>query len=269
MINYILILIFVLLLVFSYLFIKFKKDKYDKVENSAVIVGTARDIEKFLKNTIKKLEMISEIFQKYQIIIYENDSKDNTLNILNNWKNNNKNIEIISEKNVSGLRTQRLAYGRNILLKKALKLNYDYLIVIDLDDVNQNLTKDSILSSLNNKNEWAVMCANQKKYYDLYALRTYDDWLPFDCWDCMKIKSDREFCINSRNKNLPKDRLINVKSCFGGLAIYKMKYINKCVYYGGEGDTEVCEHVSFNECINNYYNGKIYINTNMINMTNN
>jgi hypothetical protein len=81
MINYILILIFVLLLVFSYLFIKFKKDKYDKVENSAVIVGTARDIEKFLKNTIKKLEMISEIFQKYQIIIYENDSKDNTLNI--------------------------------------------------------------------------------------------------------------------------------------------------------------------------------------------
>ena len=114
----------------------------------SVIVGTARDIEKFLKNTIKKLEMISEIFQKYQIIIYENDSKDNTLNILNNWKNNNKNIEIISEKNVSGLRTQRLAHGRNILLKKALKLNYDYLIVIDLDDVNQNLTKESILSSL-------------------------------------------------------------------------------------------------------------------------
>ena len=123
MINYILILIFVFLLVFSYLFIKFKKDKYDKVENSAVLGGTARDIEKFLKNTIKKLEMISEIFQKYQIIIYENDSKDNTLNILNNWKNNNKNIEIISEKNVSGLRTQRLAHGRNILLKKALKLN--------------------------------------------------------------------------------------------------------------------------------------------------
>jgi glycosyltransferase involved in cell wall biosynthesis len=266
MINYILLLFFILLF-FCYLFIK-NKDNY-KVKNSAVIVGTARDIEKFLKNTIKKLEMISQLFEKYQIIIYENDSKDNTLKILKKWKNNNKNIEIISEKNVKGLRTQRLAHGRNIILKRALKLNYDYLIVIDLDDVNQDLTKESILSSLNNKEDWAVMCANQKKYYDVYALRTYDDWMPFDCWHCMKVKRDREFCINSRNKNLPKDSLINVKSCFGGLAIYKMKYINKCVYYGGEGNTEICEHVAFNQCINKYYNGKIYINTNMINMSNN
>ncbi len=236
--------------------------------SSAVIVGCARDIEKFLDNTLKKIEMIYNLFQKSQIIIYENDSKDNTLKKLNEWKNkSNLSIKIINERNVQGLRTHRLSNCRNILLKEALKFEYEYFIVIDLDDVIQSLDKESILSSLNYKNDWSVLCSNQNKnYYDLWALRTLDDWMPYDCWECNKIKNDIKFCVNNRYKNLKKQsELIEVVSCFGGLAIYKTKSIKNCKYYGGEGQTELCEHVKFNECIRNYNNGKVYINTNMIN----
>ncbi len=245
-------------------------NKTPKKLSSAVIVGTARDIAKFLENSIKKLEMIAGLFEKHQIIIYENDSKDKTLNILNKWEKEKKDkysIKIISEKNVPGLRTHRLSHGRNLLLNEALKFNYEYLIVVDLDDVIQELREDSFLSSFNYKDDWAVMCANQKgQYYDLWALRTLDNWLPFDCWNCDKIKKDRNFCVTSRYKNIPKQKeLIEVTSCFGGLAIYKTKYIKNCKYYGGEGNNESCEHVNFNECIKYYNGGKLHINTNMIN----
>ena len=71
---------------------------------------------------------------------------------------------------------------------------------------------------------------------------------------------------NSKNIHIPGDSdLIEVKSCFGGLGIYKTKFIKNCKYYGGEDtDNEVCEHVAFNECI--YANGgKLFINPKMIN----
>jgi hypothetical protein len=237
-------------------------------ENSVTIVGTARNIDKYLDKIIEKIEMISSLFKKSNIVIYENDSNDKTINILINWKNNSKlNIRIISEKNIPGKRTHRLSYARNKLLNIALELNNYYLVVMDLDNVNLLLTKKYFLSSFNYKNDWACLCANQKdKYYDLWALRTKDDWLNFDCWECVNKKKNVNFCVNSRYKNLPKQKeLIEVNSCFGGLAIYKIKYLKDCKYYGGTNNDEVCEHVNLNNDIRLKNNGKIYINTNMIN----
>jgi len=245
-----------------------QKYSQDMMYSSATIVGTARDIEKYLPTTIKKIELISNTFKKVNIIIYENDSIDNTLKILNNWKLNSKyDIKIISETNIPGKRTHRLSYARNLLLDEALKLNNYYLIVIDLDDVNSSLTIDNFLSSFSYENDWACLCANQKdKYYDLWALRTKDDWMNFDCWQCFNEKNDIDFCVKSREKNLPvQKKLIEVESCFGGLAIYKTKYLRNCKYYGGKDDFETCEHVNFNNDIRNKNNGTIFINTNMIN----
>lgn len=245
-----------------------KIKKYLKTVNVS-IVGTARDIEKYINNIINKIEMISNLFNKSEILIFENDSKDKTLSKLNEWKFNSKNnITIISENNIKGLRTQRLSYARNLLLEKALQSNYEYLIVIDLDDVNSELTEINFLSSFNYENtDWAVMCSNQKNnYYDLWALRTFDDWMPFDCWECKNITGDKKYCVDDRFKKISPDfNLIDVKSCFGGLAIYKTKYLKNCEYYGGQNKKEVCEHVNLNNDIINKNKGKIFINTQMIN----
>ena len=219
--------------------------------------------------------MLKSLFKSSKIIIYENDSKDNTLNILKDWEKE-KLIYLITEKDVKGTRTERLAYARNLLYNEAMKHTFDLLIVIDLDNVIYKLTKESIFSCFNLKQNWAMLGANQiYKYYDLWALRTYDDWMPFDCWYCTQSNKPEkytsiEYCIYSRYKKIPTYvKPIKVKSCFGGAAIYKRKYLDNCSY--GTGNQlingkiyEKCEHVDFNNSILNN-GGKIYINPKFIN----
>ena len=140
-----------------------------------------------------------------------------------------------------------------------------------MDDVNHGLTKDAFLSSFEYK-DWAVMTANQsQEYYDKWALRTYDDWMPFDLWYCYNHEGKgAEYCLDRGAKNVPKNKEpILVKSAFGGLGIYKTKYLES-VKYRGNGSNEdvvsfdICEHVPLNNEISKK-GGKIYINPKMIN----
>lgn len=247
------------------------KEKYDeKLLSSATIVGTAKNIEKYLPETIKKLEMIANLFYQHQIIIYENDSKDKTLSILKEWKSSREDkydIKIISEKNIRGRRTHVLSRARNLLLKEALKYEYEYFIVVDLDDVITDLDEEGILSSFeqNDKVDWAGIGGNQNIYYDIWALRTKDDWLKFDWMECYSKLKDYNHCCISRHREInPNDEMIEVDSCFGGIMIYKTKYIKDSYYYGGEINKEVCEHVNFNHQIRLKNNGRLFINPKMI-----
>ena len=52
-----------------------------------VVVGCARDIMKYLPTTKINLQMLKNLFKSCKIIVYENDSKDNTLDILKQWAN--------------------------------------------------------------------------------------------------------------------------------------------------------------------------------------
>jgi hypothetical protein len=239
-----------------------------------VIVGCARDIESYLTNTKKKLEMVKSLFRSSKIIIYENDSKDKTLEILSTW-NKEKFIKLITEKNVKGIRTERLAYARNLLYKEAMKSKFDLLIVIDLDNVINDLTPESIMSCFNKElidKNWAMLGANQTgNYYDMFALKTYNDWMDIDLMKCRHIdKLPENFCLTDRYKNIPKNnKPIQVKSCFGGIAIYKRQYLDNCDYGKGfqmnvDEKIEFCEHVDFNECVIKN-GGKIYINPKFIN----
>ena len=237
-----------------------------------IIVGCARNIDKYLDNALIKINMIKSLFKLTKVIIYENDSSDNTLDILKDWENKQI-ITLITEKNVPGLRTERLAHGRNILYNEAMKHSFDLLIVMDLDNVIELLSIEGILSCFDIKEDWAMIGGNQLgNYYDLWALRTYDDWMPFDCWECVnQNKKSSDYCINSRFKNIPKNsNPIKVKSCFGCIAIYKRKYLNNCSYGNGLQDNkyEICEHVTFNEYIIKN-GGNIYINPQLITFNNN
>lgn len=260
------IVLFVIVLLIIVLLMLYSTSTYSTKYPSVVIIGCARDIEKHLPVSIQKVENICSLFDESSIIIFENDSTDKTLEILNNWKK----AEVISEKNVKGTRTQRLAYARNKLMEEALKKNAEYIVIVDLDDKCADITNESILSTLNNNHvkDWAMMGANQKDvYYDLWALRTFDSWMPGDYWSRDNCKKD-ECGDNTKGigfKNIPKtDKPIEVKSCFGGLGVYKTKYLNECTYYGGQHGKEVCEHVSFHEGIRKN-GGKLYINPEMIN----
>lgn len=238
-----------------------------KLESSVTIVGTARDVEAYVPMTIKKMEMVLSLFRSGSIVIYENDSKDNTLKMLQQWAKRNKNVALISEKNVEGKRTHRLAYARNLLMRAALGLGREYVVVMDMDDKNRSLRRRPFLTSFQYKDlEWAMMAANQKrKYYDVWALRTYDNWLTFDWMQCARVVRNMDFCLTHRSRNVPAhSEPIAVKSAFGGVAVYRARYLLNATYRGGEGEGEVCEHVSFNEDVRTKNGGKLYINPKMI-----
>ncbi len=55
--------------------------------------------------------------------------------------------------------------------------------------------------------------------------------------------------------------LVEVNSCFGGLALYKIKSINNCLYDSIDND---CEHVSFHDCLKKQYKARIFMNPAMI-----
>ncbi len=239
-----------------------------------ILVGCARDIGKYLYNTLNKINMIKKMFKSTKVFIYENDSTDNTLDILKDWENKNI-IKLITEKNVPGLRTERLAHGRNMLYKEAMKNYFDLLIVMDLDDVIELLSEEGILSCFDMKEKWDMVGGNQLgNYYDVWALRTYDDWMNFDWEECHYIKKKSiNYCLSSRMKNIPiNSEPIKVKSCFGGFAIYKRKYLDNCSYGNGlqgndDNKYQICEHVTFNE----YFvknGGTIYINPKLITFNN-
>lgn len=236
------------------------------IKNNACIIGTAKNIFPHLPLTIKVFEQIASFFTKCNIIIYENDSDDNTLEYLEKWKEKSSiNIKIISEKNIEGPRTHVLAYARNKLIKEAIQTSCEYIIVSDMDNVLQRFNIKGFLSCFHNNNDWAAVGANgmghNKKYYDLWALRTYDNWCNTDVWEDYRKTRNYNQSVDSKHIILPDSTFIKVESCFGGMIIYKTKYLDNCTYSGiGITNIETCEHVSFNKGIIKN-GGVIYINT--------
>ena len=224
-----------------------------------VICGCARDNGKYLPDVLKKINEITKLCNKYYIIIYENDSIDNTLELLTEFNKKHKDkCHIISENNIDKIypkRTHRLGYTRNKILdyieQNEFNDKYNYYLNMDLDDVNVNLDVNSIKRVLKSRLNWDVVSANQKDYYDYWALRTekYNN----NSW------AEGLHPALSNNKHLwgKVDKInkpFKVLSAFGGLAIYKMDKIKNCKYDGiyknkYSKEEEDCEHVEFHKQI--------------------
>ena len=65
-----------------------KIEEVNLSNSSIVIVACARDVEKYIENFRKNMRKITNLFQDYQILIYESESKDNTRKLLYTWRYN-------------------------------------------------------------------------------------------------------------------------------------------------------------------------------------
>jgi hypothetical protein len=237
---------------------------------SVIFAGTCRDVQQYIEPVLKHIDKCGEKFKKYTVIIYENDSIDKTRELL--LKNKKENYIYIFDDNVTEKRrTMRLANGRNKILRKIRKINknkeYDYLINLDLDDVNRN---GKFVDSIENcfkydVNTWDVMTGYQNNdYYDLWALRM-KPILEVDCWmeTGMNIREIHYIVNNYINqKRKEKEYLIKVDSSFGGIAVYKLSIIPEHCKYIGEkhNGNQHCEHVEFHRAIRQN-GGIIFLNT--------
>jgi hypothetical protein len=256
-----------------------------------VIVGCTKNNEKYIRSNLLKLVQIGSQFKDYKIIIYENDSTDNTLHQLEAFKLANQNFDFIHETQVEykyskyrniDMRAAVLTHGRNILLNQAINKYsmYDYMIMTDMDNVLIDFNPQNIGEAFkHNVEDWDAITANCTiKYYDIWTLRISNDiWKPeihgkiwnepivHDCWRQIFKNIHPLLCVDNYQKFIPPTMpLIETDSSFGGLGIYKISKIKNCKYngfvYNSDGTVKYsqCEHVAFSADIRKN-GGKIFI----------
>lgn len=261
-----------------------KKGKIILSESSIIICSIVRDCGRNLKANIKTVNSLCKLTKEYQVIIFENDSKDNTKDILTGWSKEDENILVnITDFNVektipshtessnknpffSRKRIEKMAYYRNQYLEYIWnnKLEADYIIVVDLDV--EKISINGIISSFGHQNRWDVISANgfslspklTKRYHDSYAL--------IECGNQNTPQSEQSIINNQYKFGFLKKQhpLFKVYSAYGGLAIYKFNVIAGQKYEvisNNDPCVEVkCEHVGLHEQI--HLNGfhEFYIN---------
>jgi len=240
--------------------------------------GIARNVEKTLKPNIERLERTAGPFLDHKIFIYENDSSDNTANILKNdsrvisvhehRKNENYWEDINTGKAHNHYhRCKELAECRNRYIQGVHETHcesYDYMCVLDLDlygwsysGFYESLTwleapncasvsSYGVLSDYENK--LTLETSSGFLMYDSFAFRPfgYNDMLP----------PNHQVQFNSIQPNI--DKPIQVRCNFGGLAIYKMKYAAQSTYKTKLSNNLVdSEHVHFYDKISGF--GKVHL----------
>lgn len=300
----IIIILFILIYLFQYnqeelikdniprdIFNKIDYSEFDKnanigLENASksklIICGLIRNGEKNISNFIKKCLKLCSYFKDYRILIMENDSNDNTREILLNWNKLNPKIIILGcgvnapkckmnfretkDWSISKFRIGKMVKLRNIYLDYIKKYfnDFDYTIVWDMDLVG-SVYIDGIFNTLGkmaeNKNIDAV-CANGVRryfrnftYYDCYAHIMEDENIDSNdrFMHALKIKFNT---MKDRNKN----KLIKVKSCFGGFTIYRTSSLLNSEYSSDLDNTLECEHTGLHSDMENVYYNPLMIN---------
>jgi hypothetical protein len=242
-------------------------------------VGCARDCAAHLPAVLANIARAADLFAEAAFIFVENDSRDETVDMLEAFAVKNSRVHI---ERATGLgaactrRTERLAIARNRYLERIAASDlqsFDYLIIVDMDEVNEEpWDRDALVRAigfLQSSPEHAGVFANQPSlYYDMWALR-HPHACPGDVWDeVMEYAalnhpvSDAdafEATFAKRLFRLPEDQPpIEVDSAFGGLGIYRLGAALEQRYTGTRRRTlsvrgssvvleaQVCEHVSFN-----------------------
>jgi len=202
---------------------------------------------------------IGSYFKDYKIVVFENDSVDNTKIILSSLKENEK-IKIIQKDGLDKsfpFRTERISFARNTLFNEVKKIGSDYFCTMDLDGViGSNFDFDGFLSNFHFDECWdAVFPANTDKYYDIWTLR-HPDICPGDYERQMNtmdpIFSDAiifDACLtNLQSMDFRKLKgWLQVTSAFGGMGIYKTSKFVHSNYFGVKDGYEASDHVAFHK----------------------
>lgn len=226
------------------------QENYDCRNEKVVICGVCKNVAVALPIMIKKIEKLGEEFKDYAVIIYENNSTDESKNQLLCWARNNKKVQLISEdltyeqlctrtiahakRDGAPCRMELIAYARNQVLNVALSEKFDdfkFVIMTDLDFL-EGWSALDVVETLKTHTPWDCIAANcmtrDTRYYDRYAFRDEDfpfgpEFIGEDFWQ------EANACSQSfdRNGNFKK-----VFSAFGGLAIFKRDALKGCEYSG-------------------------------------
>jgi hypothetical protein len=252
---------------------QFIKDK------NITILSLVRDCDTVLSRNIETISsFLSDYCKDYKILFFENDSSDNTKNILNTINNNN--IDIFSYNFdrpkfgpvKSHDRIKALSEYRNLLKEKATDTKSDYVIVLDFDF--KDISTNGLLNSfgwINDVPTIKAMAGNSFEYKlfnnnsNSKNLWNYDSWAYRGSWwkDWHLMKGITENNIDPMLWFgfwiLPRgSQPVSVNSAFGGCCIYESKYyLDQDIKYSDND----CEHVTLHyNLYKNYSEFRLFLN---------
>jgi len=225
------------------------------ISNKKVILCfMVRDGEKYLKNNLEKInKFLKNNFNVYHILYIENDSIDNTRNILKNLeKSMPLSGEILNLKNKYSVdmckntkeynckkRTNFLGFLRQKLVDnvKSKFSNYDYMVMCDLDfiafDFNDLKNMFSILIHKNYDAIFGMSVKSNNEVYDTAAISPL-------------IHKYLYSYFFKKNQSTTK-----VSSAFSGFGIYSIKKVIDNGSHYTTDSTDI-EHIHFNKNLDTY-----------------
>lgn len=201
----------------------------------AVICGAIKNCGKDVQNVYNNMLTIASLFVEYKIIFSYDHSHDNTLSLLRNFKEKNPNVIIhVNNDKTFKDRTHNLAKARNAYVKiiRDNYSHYDYMFVIDCDEVSSSPVKLDILKKhLNKSNAWDILSFNKRIYYDSWALSIAPYFINCHLFGGKGSRIYSQY-VSNLLKRTPPNQYLRCLSAFNGFAIYKIKKILNCSYNG-------------------------------------
>lgn len=240
------------------------------------VVSLARNVGDRLEENLKIIQELGDNFQNFTHFIYENDSTDNTVEILTKWSDASKNHHLLSEKlnvpefgqSTTDQRMKTMSYGRNKcvdFVKTLPAFEPDFVLVIDLDFI--DMDSEGIYNSLGwiNDSPYINGMAGFSYHYRVQPLpegmvtkdkilTNYDSWAyRHNCWSDLYSAGQMYWFwwwIPAYG-SIP----FTVNSAFGGSCIYHAKAFIEGVYTDKD-----CEHVTFHHDLKQKSNFNLFVN---------
>jgi hypothetical protein len=246
------------------------------IDKNILIAALARDCEDSLRTNIPLIEELRSQCSWSQVVVVENDSKDGTKDLLNDWKINSNGVTIIS--NDFGTKTipdksdliinpyttyhriDKMVFYRNLYLDHINQVEHpiDLVIIIDIDVIEISLK--GLINSINSfEDKTGAVFSNgisvmdtpvglSEIYYDTFAVWEYPLSHEFS-YSAGSLAST----FKSINRSIKKSPLYSVISAFGGVGIYNYAAIKdlryKTVLNPVNQQEAICEHIPFNQQI--------------------
>ena len=273
-----------------------EKGQHIAAESSIVICVLCRNISDSFKLSTQRLEAIGDMFKEYKIVVFENDSEDDSRALLINWGKTNDSVVMLNcctdtttctpeelqcrlnfskgyDMGVfSNQRMHMMSMFRNKYLNyvKTHLNHFDFMMVFDFD-LKGAISKEGIYHSIGSRDNWDAVFANGFMFFPpLSRIKFVYDAVAFveKNTDISNSEVKRFFPlqklyqINSYIYN-NKDSFVPVDSAFNGLALYRVPSILNANYTVLPNPYN-CEHIGLHaEMKENGYN-QTFINKHLI-----
>jgi hypothetical protein len=264
---------------------------------SCCICGTVKNCGPYLDKIFENMEKIGALFENYKIMIYYDESSDDSLEKMKNYQTQNPNFYFyVNKSKMFPYRTHNLAKGRNFCLDFVKKNNFTFFVMMDCDDVNAKNINTDVIKRYIFRRDWDALSFNTSpQYYDIWGLSIHPYYLSYNHFENNAKSHEflKEYITRLLN-NMKSGQLLPCVSSFNGFSIYRTrKFIN--TYYDGrfrldlftknhidinkaalnsrivyknyghvDGRYEDCEHRNFHIMASQNSNAKIMISSDVV-----